>query len=368
MACACCLRVLALLMIAPVASLAFQGAPAATASLCAQRRGGLAMCMSAGKDGPPRHARRSLWPMLLAPHLAALTAAAGGAAAANSDDDAAKAARLAQAMAVVGFTKTIDQATDRALKLADKGDLKGAEKQWNIVVDTYESGDDGVVVSTQAVYRLGKTLGLRADVRSQLGQKNKDNKKLTQAIEDYQKSLTIVDSAEIRIKLATVLLLVGRGQESEKEFDSVIEGDSGNQVKARAYNNRGLVKQQQGQWSEAVDDFKEAVQISQGGSPEAMKNLALAKFEAGDEKGALTMLQEQSKAMIFGPVEGAEDIPAALAAAEAAMGNADQAAADLKKVKDNRFKDVRFVAEGRLWPPKLVAGLQSLVGPSPSPK
>ena len=58
----------------------------------------------------------------------------------------------------------------------------------------------------------------------------------------------------------------------------------------------------------------------------------------------------------------AEDIPAALAAAEAAMGNKEQAAKDFAKVKDMRFKDVRFVAEGRLWPPKLVAGLSSLVG------
>lgn len=42
----------------------------------------------------------------------------------------------------------------------------------------------------------------------------------------------------------------------------------------------------------------------QGGSPEALKNLALAKFEAGDETGSLTMLKQQSKDAIFGPVEG----------------------------------------------------------------
>jgi hypothetical protein len=37
-------------------------------------------------------------------------------------------------------------------------------------------------------------------------------------------------------------------------------------------------------------------------------------------------------------------------------------AKDFAKVKDNRFKNVRFVKEGRLWPPKLVAGLASLAG------
>ena len=53
----------------------------------------------------------------------------------------------------VCIIKTIEQASEKAMKLKDKGDLKGAEKQWNIVVDKYESGDDGVVVSEQAVYR-----------------------------------------------------------------------------------------------------------------------------------------------------------------------------------------------------------------------
>ena len=53
----------------------------------------------------------------------------------------------------VCIIKTIEQASEKAMKLKDKGDLKGAEKQWNIVVEKYESGDDGVVVSEQAVYR-----------------------------------------------------------------------------------------------------------------------------------------------------------------------------------------------------------------------
>eukprot|EP00802_Teleaulax_amphioxeia_P011343 Tamp_11375.p1 GENE.Tamp_11375~~Tamp_11375.p1 ORF type:complete len:408 (-),score=105.69 Tamp_11375:700-1818(-) len=307
-----------------------------------------------------RHvARRTLLPLLVLPPSALLTSA--GVAAAEAGEKDARSAKLAQAMAVVSFTKTVDQATDKALKLQKAGDFKGAEKQWNVVVDTYESGDDGVVVSAQAVYRLGKTLALRADVRSELGQRTKKETKLTEAIDDYKRSLEIVDSAEVRVKLATVLLLVKRDAEAEKEFDAVLEADVGNQVKGRAYNNRGLVKQQQQKWSEAVDDFQQAVSITQGGSPEAMKNLALAKFEAGDTAGSLTMLKQQAKDAFLGPVEGAEDIPAALAAAEAALGDKEQAAKDFAKVKDIRFKDVRFVKEGRLWPPKLVAGLQSLV-------
>ena len=248
-----------------------------------------------------RLGRRSVFPLLILPSVV-LTAA--GAAVAQDDEKTARAEKLKQAMAVVTFTKTIDEATNKALKLQDKGDFKGAEKQWNIVVDTYESGEDGVVVSSQAVYRLGKSLGLRADVRSELGQRSKSETKLTQAIEDYQRSLAIVDSAEVRIKLATVLLLVKRDADAEKEFDKVLEADVGNQVKGRAYNNRGLVKQQQGKWKEAAEDFQEAVSITQGGSPEAMKNLALAKFEAGDEAGSLTMLKQQSKDAIFGTVEG----------------------------------------------------------------
>ena len=262
----------------------------------------VSVCMQASRTAAPKVTlgRRALFPLVALPSLIAIP---GAVAAAEQDEKSAKAARLAQAMAVVSFTKTVDQATEKAIKLAEKGDLVGAEKQWNIVVDTYESGDDGVVVSTQAVYRLGKTLSLRADVRSQLGQKNKNQKKLVQAIDDYTRSLTIVDQPESRIKLATVLLLVGRDAESEKQFDAVINSDVGNQVKGRAYNNRGLVKQQQGKWAEAVEDFQEAVSITQGGSPEALKNLALAKFEAGDEAGALTMLQNQAKAAFLGPIE-----------------------------------------------------------------
>lgn len=296
----------------------------------------------------------------LVPHLAVLSTV-GVAVAAEVGEKDAKAAKLAQAMAVVEFTKTIDQATDKAIKLRDKGDFKGSEKQWNIVVDTYESGGGGVVVSSQAVYRLGKSLGLRADVRSELGQRTKNADKLNEAIDDYKRSLLVVDSAETRVKLATVLLLVKREAEAEKEFGAVVDADVGNQIKGRAYNNRGLVRQQQGKWDEAVADFQEAVSISQGGSPEAMKNLALAKFEAGDQAGSLTMLKEQAKNAIFGTVEGAEDIPAALAAAQAAMGNEKEALDLFAKVKDMRFKDVRFVKEGRLWGPKLSAALQLLV-------
>jgi hypothetical protein len=35
-----------------------------------------------------------------------------------------------------------------------------------------------------------------------------------------------------------------------------------------------------------------------------MKNLALAKFEAGDTAGSLTMLQQQAKDAFLGPIEG----------------------------------------------------------------
>lgn len=221
------------------------------------------MCARSNEDAQVRSVRvvrRSSLPMLFVPPMVVFSAFA---AAAEDDEKKAKAEKMKQAMAVVAFTKTIDEATNKALKLQEKGDFKGAEKQWNIVVNTYESGEDGVVVSSQAVYRLGKSLALRADVRSELGQRAKSEAKLTQAIEDYQKSLTIVDSAEVRVKLATVLLLVKRDADAEKEFGKVLEADVGNQVKGRAYNNRGLVKQQQGKWQEAAEDFQEAVSITQ---------------------------------------------------------------------------------------------------------
>jgi hypothetical protein len=37
-----------------------------------------------------------------------------------------------------------------------------------------------------------------------------------------------------------------------------------------------------------------------------MKNLALAKFEAGDTAGSLTMLQQQAKDAFLGPIEGVD--------------------------------------------------------------
>lgn len=51
------------------------------------------------------------------------------------------------------FTKKIEEATDKAIVLEKKGKFEEAEKQWNIVIDTYRQGGDGVVLSPQALYR-----------------------------------------------------------------------------------------------------------------------------------------------------------------------------------------------------------------------
>ena len=46
---------------------------------------------------------------------------------------------------------------------------------------------------------------------------------------------------------------------------------------------------------------------------------------------------------------------------EFAGGNKDQALKSLAKVKDPRYRDVRYVEEGRLWPPKLVEAMKALL-------
>ncbi|EKX53440.1 hypothetical protein GUITHDRAFT_150411 [Guillardia theta CCMP2712] len=271
----------------------------------------------------------------------------------------AKAAALGKQMKVVEFTRVIDTATDKAFKLAEKGKLKEAEEQWSIVIDKYRQGGDGVVVSPQAFYRLGLSLSKRADIRAQLGKSLKDEKYAMAAIQDYLDSIKIQDSPEIRVKLGTTYSILNRFSEAEEQFSSIIDKDFGAEIKSRALVNRGLMYQQQSKWESAAKDYQLAVELTKG-SPEALKNLAIINFQIGQEEKSLEMLKNQKSGMILGVVEGAEDVPAALAAVKFAMGKEDEAKADFEKVQDQRFKDIRFVREGRLWPPKLVDALARL--------
>jgi len=270
-----------------------------------------------------------------------------------------KAATLAKQLKVVEFTKIIDSATDKAFKLAEKGKLREADEQWTIVINKYRQGGDGVVVSPQALYRLGLSLSKRADIRAQMGKALKDEKYLLAAIQDYADSIKIQDSPEIRVKLGTTYSVLNRFAEAEEQFSSIIDKDFGAEIKSRALVNRGLMYQQQSKWETAAKDYQLAVELTKG-SPEALKNLAIIKFQIGEEEKSLEMLKSQKSGMILGVIEGAEDVPAALAAVKFALGKTDEAKADFQKVQDQRFKDLRFVQEGRLWPPKLVDALARL--------
>lgn len=271
-----------------------------------------------------------------------------------------KAAAIAKQMAVVMFTKKIEEATDKAIVLEKKGKFEEAEKQWNIVIDTYRQGGDGVVLSPQALYRLSKSLVFRGDVRAQLGQQRKIEAPLLGAVDDYSKAIELGTSPETQIKLGTVFVALGRYQEAEERFKKVIESSVGNEVRARAYNNRAIARGRMNKWTEAVADYNEAVQETKG-TTEALSNLALAKFQTGDTAGSLTMLQNLMKEMPYGVIAGGEDVPAAIAAVQFASGDKETAQASLKKVDDIRFKDLRYVKEARFWPPKLVEALGSLI-------
>jgi len=277
-----------------------------------------------------------------------------------SEESEAKAKALAKQMAVVTFTKKIDEGTDKAFKLAKKGDLLGALKQWDAVIQVYENGGDGVVLGPQALYRLAKTLGQRADVLAQLGKVKKSEQYFRASIDDYKKSISMVPNQELRIKLATALQALGDYAEAEKEFTAVLAGGPANDAKGRALNSRGLARERLGKWKEAIEDFQEASEATRG-TPEPLANMALAKFQVGDSKGALDIIAAQQKSSPLGPAEGAEDLPAALAAIVFAGGEKDKALKDLAKVTDPRYRDLRYVSEGRLWPPKLVEAHKGLL-------
>lgn len=55
--------------------------------------------------------------------------------------------------AVFKFTKIIEEATDKALKFEKKGKYTAAVEQWDIVIEIYQRGGDGVVLGPQALYR-----------------------------------------------------------------------------------------------------------------------------------------------------------------------------------------------------------------------
>ena len=85
-----------------------------------------------------------------------------------ADDDtqsSIKAKALAKQLAAVQFTGLIDRATEQANLLAQRGDLAGAEKQWNAVIDAYDTNAGKVTLSPQAIYRLSKAFEFRADIR-----------------------------------------------------------------------------------------------------------------------------------------------------------------------------------------------------------
>eukprot|EP00285_Hemiselmis_virescens_P012305 CAMPEP_0173381210 /NCGR_PEP_ID=MMETSP1356-20130122/3640_1 /TAXON_ID=77927 ORGANISM="Hemiselmis virescens, Strain PCC157" /NCGR_SAMPLE_ID=MMETSP1356 /ASSEMBLY_ACC=CAM_ASM_000847 /LENGTH=430 /DNA_ID=CAMNT_0014334969 /DNA_START=19 /DNA_END=1311 /DNA_ORIENTATION=- len=278
-------------------------------------------------------------------------------------DNFKKGGSLEKTLAAVAFTKKIDEATEKAFKLAKKGNLKGAVQQWNIVIDVYENGNDDVVVTPQATYRLGKSLGERGNVLAELGKQAKNRDFLELATKDYVKALKFVPSEDTRIKLATAYSALGDYKNAEAVFGEVLgRGDPGNEVKGRAYTNRGIARREQGNIEGAAEDFEKAVEATRG-SPEPVANLALVKYQLGDSKAAIDMLVAQVKSNPLGlsTIEGAEDIPAALAAMEFGSGDKKAALKDFAKVTDPRYRDVRYVKEGRLWPSKVVEALKGLI-------
>ena len=85
---------------------------------------------------------------------------------AESEQSAHRAQMLSKQLAAVQFTKEIENASEQAFLLAQRGDLAGADKLWCVVIDTYAKNSGNVALSPQAAYRLGKAFGFRADVRS----------------------------------------------------------------------------------------------------------------------------------------------------------------------------------------------------------
>eukprot|EP00961_Rhodomonas_salina_P100202 1347925-Rhodomonas_salina.1 len=113
---------------------------------------GVCMDSSSNKDVTHRQlvSRRDVFGIAAG---SALVFSSSAVSAETPKDPKDKAAAIAKQMAVVMFTKKIEEATDKAIVLEKKGKFEEAEKQWNIVIDTYRQGGDGVVLSPQALYR-----------------------------------------------------------------------------------------------------------------------------------------------------------------------------------------------------------------------
>ncbi|CAE7180455.1 unnamed protein product [Symbiodinium pilosum] len=163
----------------------------------------------------------------------------------------------------------------------------------------------------------------------------------------------------------------GRADKALRGDATIQEGD-GLGMNPLILNFRGNALSQLGRYDEAVEDYREATQIfdNDGEVRQASfsrANEALALFGAGRDREGEKMMQ-----VVVRNDPGVTDAHVALAATYWSQKKIAEAESQWKFACENidtgcqSYKDLKWVAEIRRWPPSLVASLRSFLQAKPS--
>ncbi|CAE7505271.1 unnamed protein product [Symbiodinium natans] len=149
--------------------------------------------------------------------------------------------------------------------------------------------------------------------------------------------------------------------------DAILQEGDGLGMNPLILNFRGNVLSQLGRYEEAVEDYREATQIfSNDGEARlasfSRANEALALFGAGRDREAEKVMQ-----IVVRNDPGVTDAHVALAASYWSQRKIAEAESQWKFACENidsgcqSYKDLKWVAESRRWPPSLVASLKNFL-------
>jgi len=139
----------------------------------------------------------------------------------------------------------------------------------------------------------------------------------------------------IRAAFGFVYVLSGRSDEAIAQAETVCELEPNS---PQAHDVLGLAHQQKGDYAQAITEFERYVDLS-GKDPDALMRLGSARAHAGDQAAAQRILGQMTARRVREYVS-----PGALAGLELALGNIDEALAELDRGVAERATSMLMLA------------------------
>jgi tetratricopeptide (TPR) repeat protein len=219
---------------------------------------------------------------------------------------------------------------DQAFEATSRGDFGSAETLWTEILVRYPNN---------------------AAVWSNRGNARVSQRKLQEAVEDYNQSIALApDQPDPYLNRGTALEGLQQWDAAIADYNRVLAIDPKDSA---AFNNRGNAKAGAGDWEAALTDYQTAAELNPGFAM-AQANCALALYQLGQIDTSMRRFRN-----LVRKYPQFADMRAAFAAALWRQGQRGEAESQWVSVigLDSRYRDLDWVRTIRRWPPQLVDAL-----------